>query len=131
MRQYPRFVIVPLLLGTAALASCSKSPRDRLQGKWVGESVSEVHPSQAGQAQGWAKGTMLEFAGNKVTVAVPAESPRTGTFKIDKVEGDKLDLVLRRAGGGEDRTRVALAEDGKLLWSLGGGVQLLLRRDGE
>lgn len=131
MRRFPTYVVLPLLLSTTALTSCSKSPRDRLQGKWVGESVAEVHPSQAAQALGWAKGTVLEFAGNKVTVAVPAETPRTGTFKVEKVEGDKLDLVLRRSGGGEDRTRVSLSEDGKLLWSLGGGVQLLLRRDGD
>ena len=47
---------------------CAKSPRDKLQGTWVGESVQKIHPSQADRAQGWVKGTRVEFAGNKVAV---------------------------------------------------------------
>jgi hypothetical protein len=125
--RFPTFLIVPLI-GTVA-AGCEKSPRDKLQGKWVGESAQEVHPSQASQASGWAKGTRLEFAGNKVTVAIPAESPRTGTFKIDKSQGNDLDVTFKRTGGGEDHAKLALADDGKLVWTLGGGVQLVMRRE--
>lgn len=125
--RVPSLLLLPLM-GTLIIG-CAKSPRDKLQGKWVGETAEQVHPSQAAPAAGWAKGTRLEFAGNKVTVAVPAESPRTGTFKIDKVKGNELDLVFKRSGGGEDRAKVALADDGKLIWTLGGGVQLVMRRD--
>jgi len=125
--RFPTILIVPLI-GTVA-AGCAKSPRDKLQGKWIGEAAQEVHPSQAAQASGFAKGTRLEFAGNKVTVAIPAEAPRTGTFKIDKAEGNTLDVVFKRMGGGEDRARLALADDGKLIWTLGGGVQFVMRRE--
>jgi hypothetical protein len=126
MRVSP-VLLIPLL-GTLA-AGCEKSPRDKLQGRWVGEAVEQVHPSQAAPATGWARGTRLEFSGNKVTVAVPAESPRSGTFKVDKVAGNELDLVFKRSGGGEDRAKVALVDDGKLLWTIGGGVQIVMRRE--
>ena len=125
--RVPSVVLLPLL--GMLVTGCEKSPRDKLQGKWVGEYAQELHPSQAGSASGWAKGTHLEFSGNKVTVAVPAESPRTGTFKIDKANGNELDLVFKRSGGGEDRAKIALADDGKLVWTLGGGVQVVMRRE--
>jgi hypothetical protein len=111
------------------ISGCEPSPRDRLQGKWVGEEVQEIHPSQQGRAAGWARGTRLEFAGNKVTVAVPAESPRTGTFKVAKVDKQGLEVVFRRPEGGEDRSHFAFSDDGRLLWTLGGGVQLVMRKE--
>jgi hypothetical protein len=121
-------VILPLLLAATALG-CQKSPRDRLQGKWVGEGISAVHPSQAARADGWAKGTRLEFSGNTVTVAIPAEAPRSGTYKIAKAEGNDLDVVFSREGGSADRSRLNLTEDGKLRWILNSGVEILLHRE--
>jgi hypothetical protein len=111
-----------------ALTGCEKSPREKLQGKWVGETVAQVHPSQQARAEGWARGTQLEFSGNRVTVSVPAESPRTGTFKIAKEEGRSMDIVFKRPEGGEDRARLALAEDGKLVFTVGGGIDIVMKR---
>ncbi|MBL9021911.1 MAG: hypothetical protein JNL21_06900 [Myxococcales bacterium] len=123
-----RSVVLSSIVVATLLTGCEKSPRDKLQGKWVGETVGQVHPSQQARAEGWARGTQLEFSGNKVTISVPAESPRTGTFKIAKQEGKNLELVFKRPGGGDDKAELALAENDKLVWTLGGGVQLVMRR---
>lgn len=118
--------IVIALVALPVLAGCDKSPRDRLQGKWRGVSVDRVAASQQQlKADGWVKGTSLEFSGNKVTVAIPAESPRTGTWKIAKVEGEKVTLSFKRTEGGEDSSEFRFAPDGKLVWSLGGADVVL------
>lgn len=123
-----RSVILPSIVCSLLLAGCEKSPRDKLQGKWVGETVGQVHPSQQARAEGWARGAQLEFSGNRVTVSVPAESPRSGTFRIAKEDGKKLDLLFKRPEGGEDRAELAFAEDGKLLMRVGGGVEIVMKR---
>lgn len=129
MRVRSVVFLLPVLALT--LLGCEKSPRDKLQGTWVGEGVAQLHPSQAAKADGWARGTTLAFNGNKVTVALPAEPARTGTFKIAKTEGKELEVVFKRPEGGEDRSRVRFSDDGKLLWTIGGGVQLVMHRQGE
>lgn len=123
-----RSAVLPFIVMCLATAGCEKSPRDKLQGKWVGESVSQVHPSQQARAEGWARGTQLEFSGNRVTVSVPAESPRTGTFRISKEENKKLDVLFKRPEGGEDRAELALSDDGKLMLKMGGGVELVMKK---
>ena len=117
------------VLGLVGLAGCEKSPRDKLQGKWVGDSVAAVRPDQQGRADGWVRGTRVEFAANRVTVAIPAESARTGTFTIAKVTNNEMDLVFKRLEGVEDKSRMRFTEDGRLAWTLAGGTEILLRRE--
>lgn len=122
-------VLFPLLLTTACFG-CDKSPRERLEGKWIGEGVAQVHPSQAGRAEAWVKQAHVEFNGSNVTVAIPAEEPRSGTFKIAKAEGNEMDVVFKRKGsGGEDRSKMTLIEEDQLRWTLGNGVELMLRKE--
>lgn len=120
--------IVIALLALPLLAGCEKSPRDRLQGKWRGVGVSgAVNATQQQKAEGWARGTSLEFSGSKVTVAIPAESPRSGAFKIAKVEGKNMTLSFKRPEGGEDSSDFHFTDDGKLVWKLGGADVLLTK----
>jgi hypothetical protein len=126
MRLGP-LVLTPLLV--LATTGCEKSPRDRLQGKWIGESIQAVHPSQSGAASGWAKGTSLEFSQNKVIVSIPAESARTGTFKTTSPENGKFDVIFKRPEGGEDRATVSLAQkDKQLVLAMGGGAELVMKK---
>ena len=124
-----RSLVLVALVIPAVLTGCSKSPRDQLQGKWVGESVGRIHPQQSGAADAWAKGTHLELSGNKVTLSLPAESPRSGTFKVAKMEGKDMEVVFRRAGETEDKTRMRVGEDGRLVWTLATGQELVMRRE--
>jgi hypothetical protein len=119
-----------LVLGLAfplCMLACSKSPRDRLQGKWLGDSVSNLGAEQSAEATAWVKGTALEFSGDRMTVTIPAEQPRSGEFKIAKVEGKKLTLSINREGG-SDSTTLAFADDGSLQWDIGQGRQVLMTR---
>ena len=79
-----------IALTLPAAAGCEKTPKDRLQGRWLGDSIENVPEAQLQKATGWVKGTALEFSGSKVTVTIPAESPRTGQFKVMKAEGDAV-----------------------------------------
>lgn len=124
---------LPLILACIALsaAGCSKSPRDRLQGKWRGVGVERVAGEKARtSAEGWAKQTTLAFEGNAVTVAIPAEAPQSGTFKIAKVEGDRLTVDIKRTPQDPKpaQTEMRLTKDDKLVWSLGGADVVLARQ---
>src|SRR5256885_5769017 len=85
-----------LMLTLFFLAACGKSPEDKLAGKWVGDRIDNVSAEQVARATGWVKGTTFEFAGDKVTVTVPAEPARKGSFKVSRVDGDKIVLSVAR-----------------------------------
>ena len=119
-------VVLALALSLCGLA-CSKSPKDRLQGKWLGDSISNVNPEQSAEITSWVKGTSLEFSGDRVTVTIPAEQPRSGEFKVAKVEGKKVVLAVSREGG-SDTTTLAFAEDGALQWEVGDGRSISMTR---
>ena len=111
------------------LTGCAKSPRDRLQGRWLGESIENVSVAELQKATGWVKGTAIEFAGNKVTVTIPAETPRTGTFKVTKAENDKVVVSFFREEGGRDDAEMQLVPgDQALRWNIGGGREVVMLR---
>ncbi|HQP34364.1 MAG TPA: hypothetical protein PLI95_04275 [Polyangiaceae bacterium] len=122
----PALLIAALALPLCT-AACSKSPRDKLQGKWLGDSISNVSPEQNAEATAWVKGTSLEFSGDRVTVTIPAEQPRSGDFKVAKAEGKKVTLSVAKEGG-EDTATLAFADDGSLQWDIGEGRMVALTR---
>jgi len=117
-----------LVICLPAAAGCEKSPRDRLQGRWLGESIENVPASQVQKATGWVKGTAIEFNGGKVTVTIPAETPRTGTFKVTRKEGDTLLVSFLRDEGGRDEAEMALVGDGVLKWRIGEGREIVMTK---
>jgi hypothetical protein len=117
-------LFLAIILPTAA--GCDKSPKDRLQGRWLGESIENVSAAQAPKATGWVKGTAFDFQGNKVTVTIPAETPRTGTFRVTKAEGDTLLVSFLREEGGRDEAEMQLVGEQSLRWRIGGGREIVL-----
>ena len=118
-----------LAITLPAAAGCAKTPRDRLQGRWFGEAIVNAPQDQVVRATGWVKGTAIEFNGSKVTVTIPAESPRTGTFKVAKAEGDRVTVAFLRPEGGRDEAEFQLGLDDKSLrWSIGDGREIVLAR---
>jgi hypothetical protein len=115
-----------LALVLPVVAGCEKSPKDKLQGRWLGESIENVPPAQLAKSTGWVKGTAIEFAGNKVTVTIPAETPRTGTFKVAKAEGDGLLVSFLRDEGGHDEADMKLVGDQTLRWRIGDGREIVM-----
>ncbi len=86
-----------ILVSLATAAGCSRSPADKLAGKWVGDRIDNVSADDVARATGWVKGTSFEFAGDKLTVTIPAEPARKGTFKVAKADGDKMTLAVTRS----------------------------------
>lgn len=115
-----------LAISLSALAGCEKSPKDRLQGRWLGESIENVPPAQVQKATGWVKGTAIEFAGNKVTVTIPAETPRSGTYKVARKDGDTLLVSFFREEGGRDEAEMMLSGDQTLRWRIGEGREVVM-----
>ena len=115
-----------LMLVVPAAAGCSRTPKDRLQGRWLGETIENVPVSHLAKAMGWVKGTSLEFTGGKATVMIPAESPRTGAFRVMDAEGDRVTVSFMREEGGRDEAEFQFVGDGQLRWHIGDGRQIVL-----
>jgi hypothetical protein len=115
-----------LALTLPVVGGCEKSPKDKLQGRWLGESIENVPSAQLTKSTGWVKGTAIEFQGNKVTVTIPAETPRTGTFKVAKAENDGLLVSFVRDEGGHDEAEMKLVGDQTLRWRIGDGREIVM-----
>jgi hypothetical protein len=115
-----------LAITIPATSGCEKSPRDKLQGRWLGEAIDNVPASQLQKATGWVKGTAIEFTGNKVTVTIPAETPRSGTFKVSHHEGDTLLVSFNRDEGGHDEAEMTMVGDQQLRWKIGSGREIVM-----
>ena len=111
-----------------SLVACKKAPKQRLQGKWVGARAENFNARQAEAASGWAQAMAFEFKGSSVKVSIPAETPRQGTFKIAKVNGQDLTVRFMRPHGPADRVAFQFDGESKLRWQLPGGRSILLRR---
>lgn len=119
-------LLLAILAGGAG--GCMGRTERKLQGRWLGDSVQNFADQNVAAATGWAKGTSMEFAGSQITVAVPAEEPRTGTYRIVKTDGDAIEVAVRRKNGVVDHASFLL--DGRSLrWDVGGGRVVVLRRE--
>lgn len=118
-----------LTLTAAAVVGCAKTPKDRLQGRWLGESVENISAAQVDRVTGWVKGTAIEFSGSKATVTIPAESPRTGMFKVSRVQGERVMVSFLRPEGGSDEAEFRFAGDQTLRWNIGNGREIVLQKE--
>jgi hypothetical protein len=112
-----------------AATGCGGGPADKLEGKWVGERIDNVSAEQVARATAWVKATTLEFAGDKLTVTIPTEPARKGTFTIAKVDGDKVVLSVRRKDSPtRDETTFMLQGEKTLRWDIGQSREITLVR---
>jgi hypothetical protein len=117
-----------LAMAIPTLGGCKTTPKERLEGKWVGERADNFRPNQADRANGWVAGASFEFKGSRVTVSIPAESPRQGTFKIATASEHELQVTFLRPQGAEDRATFLFEGDDRMRWVLGDGRSILLRK---
>ena len=127
MSPFRPYHLTIVLLGVG-VAACDSTPKDRLEGTWVGERVEQFHPRQATRAQGWAEGASFTFKGSRVTVAIPAESAREGTFKIAQATETDVRIRFLRPTGSADEATFRFEGEDRLRWMLGGGRSVVLRR---
>lgn len=126
-RQLPR-CIGPAAL-CAALVACSTSVESQLSGHWLGRSVESRDGTVSAARAGWARGTSLTFSGSTLTVALPGEAPRQGSYRV--ISNDDGELELRVAGhdGHVDSARLTLETERLLRWHLSEIHTLVLHRE--
>lgn len=126
MRARVKTALALAVITLPAVVGCQKTPRDKLQGRWLGEAVENFPEAQVPRATGWVKGTAIEFNGNKVTVTVPAETPRSGTFKVARIDGDKVVVAFARDEGGTDESAFKMVTENTMKWDVGNGREIVL-----
>lgn len=117
-----------ILLGLSFTVACGHPIQRTLQGRWLGETVENVDDDLAAAATGWARGTSFEFAGSALTVAIPAEEPRTGTYTVQAVEDRSVRLAVLDPNGDQSELVLVLDDEASLRWSLGDGRSIVMRR---
>jgi hypothetical protein len=108
--------------------ACGHPTQRALQGRWLGETVENVDDDLAAAAAGWAKSTSFEFAGSHLTVAIPAEEPRTGTYSVQVVEDRAVHLAVLDPEGDHSELLLILDDERSLRWMLGEGRSVVMRR---
>ena len=119
-----------LVVGVALLvAGCGNPVQRKLEGRWLGESVENFDAKDVAAATGWARGLSLEFSGTRLTVAVPAEEPRTGKYKIASVRENDVELAVTRVDGAVDTANLKLDDERSLRFMIGDTRAIVLRRE--
>jgi hypothetical protein len=118
--------VLPIL---AISTGCGHPVQRSLEGRWLGEAVENFQDSQLAAATGWARGLSFEFAGSSVTVAVPAEEPRTGRYQVSSVHESDVRLAITTKEGKSTTALFKLDNDHSMRWMLGQGRSVVLRRD--
>lgn len=120
--------LVAAIAITVLSSACSKDPKARLQGKWLGDSITNVAEGESADATTWVKGVTFEFTGTKMTVTIPNQQPRVGEFDIEDAKKDRVTIRVAREGGGTDSTTLLFAKEDHLNWDLGDGREVVLTR---
>ena len=122
------FVSLAVMFALPGLTGCETTPKQRIQGKWVGEGVENFPAGHAERAQGWASGSSFEFVGSRVTVTIPAERPRQGTFKIQQATEAGMQLAFLRPHGSSDEVAFQFEGEDRMRWLLGDGRSIVMRK---
>lgn len=94
----------------------------------MGESVENFEDEDVAAASGWARGTSFEFAGTELTVAIPAEEPRSATYRVVGVHQKKVRLAVVDRQGQTDELRLILDDESSLRWLIDERRAVVLRR---
>lgn len=118
-----------VLSGALFLVGCGNPVQRKLEGRWLGESVENFDAKEVAAATGWARGLSLEFSGTRLTVAVPAEEPRTGKYKVTSVRENDVQLAVTRLDGAVDTANLKLDDERSLRFMIGDTRAIVLRRE--
>jgi len=118
-----------IALSALILSACGNPVQRKLEGRWLGESVENFDQKDVAAATGWARGLSLEFSGAHLTVAVPAEEPRSGKYKVASVRENDVELAVTRADGVVDTASFKLDDERSLRFMVGDNRAVVLRRE--
>ena len=118
-----------LVLAAVEAVGCGHPVKRQLEGRWFGESVENFEQRELPAAVGWARGVSFEFAGETITVSVPAEEPRTAPYQVASVQRNDVRLAVKRATGETDSVRFRLDDERNIRWMLDDHHAVVLRRE--
>lgn len=119
---------VALLFGLVTCVACSHPAERALQGVWLGTAVENFEEQELPAATGWAKGTQFEFQGTRLTVTVPAEGSRHGTYRLNAIQDRHVTLSVLDTEGELSEMELIVDDAENLRWVLEEGRTLLLKR---
>ena len=125
--KYP----IPFALATSlfGISGCGHPLNRKLEGRWFGSGVESFEQRELPAAVGWAKGVSFEFSGDRLTVAIPAEEPRTAPYRIAGVHGADVNLTVTRPDGKLDPLALKLDDEQSMRWMLDGVHSVVLKRE--
>ena len=121
--------LVPLAPLVLALTGCGHPVARQLEGRWFGDAVENFEQRELPAVTGWARGVSFEFAGENLTVSVPAEEPRTAPYQVASVQRNDVRLAIRRPTGEKDTMLLRLDDDRSIRWMLDDHHAVVLRRE--
>jgi hypothetical protein len=129
----PRVLRTSLVWGSLflgiALGGCAHPAERALKGRWLGEAVENFNQDELAEATAWARGTMLEFKSSSITVAIPAEESRTGTYVLGSVSDRNVKLRILDLDGQESDMELVVDDEDHLRWLLGDGRSVVMKRE--
>jgi hypothetical protein len=117
------------LLSLPAVVGCGNPVQRQLEGRWLGDSVESFEQRELSRATGWAKGVSFEFSGEKITVGIPAEEPRTAPYKVTGVHASDVRLAVLRPDGKTDPLHLRIDDERSVRWMIDDSHAIVLRRD--
>jgi hypothetical protein len=127
LRKFPVFLVVAL--AAAGSTGCGHPLTRKLEGRWFGSGVESFEQRELPAAVGWAKGVSFEFSGDKITVAIPAEEPRTAPYRIASVHGSDVKLTVTRPDGKTDPLALRMDDEQSMRWMLDDVHSVVLKRE--
>jgi hypothetical protein len=124
LRRIP--VAVALLIGTSG---CGHPVRRQLEGRWFGDAVENFEQRELPAVTAWARGVSFEFAGENMTVSMPAEEPRSAPYQVASVQRNDVRLSVQRPTGQKDSVHLRLDDERNIRWMLDGHHAVVLRRE--
>ena len=112
-----------------ATIGCGHPVRRQLEGRWFGESVENFEQRELPAVTAWARGVSFEFAGENMTVSMPAEEPRSAPYQVASVQRNDVRLSVQRPTGQKDSLLLRLDDERNIRWMLDGHHAVVLRRE--
>jgi hypothetical protein len=122
-------IFLVLAAAAAGTAGCGHPLSRKLEGRWFGSGVESFEQRELPAAVGWAKGVSFEFSGEKITVAIPAEEPRTAPYRIEGVHGSDVKLGVTRPDGKIDPLALRMDDEQSMRWMLDSVHSVVLKRE--
>lgn len=129
LSKFPVIRVAAALTCALLLTGCGNTVQRKLEGRWLGESVENFDSKDMASATGWARGLSLEFAGSRLTVAVPAEEPRIGKYKVESVHENEVQLAVTRQDGSVDTASFKIDDEHSMRFMIGDTRAVVLRRE--